>query len=98
MEEPNEEPLLNEHGLTITPTYLKNSTQSFKWRNLSIVRIDRTRTTIPKFSLMLSTKKSPFVFPFFQTHDPEMAEKIQKVINTVAKRRGARKEIRRPKA
>jgi hypothetical protein len=90
---PNQErPLLDENGLAITLRHVMAAGKYLKWRNLGIVRIMRNGDP-PTFSLMISTKKNPALFSFFETQDPELVRKTQTAIDTVARHLGAKKEF-----
>jgi hypothetical protein len=84
--------LVDVHGLTITPTYLKSLTQSYQWRHLTFAGIEKGGKLRPKFALMLSTRTSRRPFRFFETRDPELAKKIEAAIKIGARSWERKKE------
>lgn len=93
------QPILSEAGLVITESEVSASGKTFTWGELGIVQIVKPRGLARLLSLRgsyeLRVAKKGATMPerIFSTEDAALARRIEQAINTVARKRGASREL-----
>jgi hypothetical protein len=93
------QPILSEGGLVITESHVAESGKTYSWGELGIVQIAKPRglarllTRQAFYELRVAKKGATTPETIFSTDDAALARRIEEAINTVARKRGASREL-----